>query len=424
MKNQTRILPKLLLLLGIGLASTATVRGQGTAISYLGRLNTSAGPANGIYDIRFTLYDSTNSPGVIIAGPLTNSAITISQGLFNAILDFGPGVFTGQQRWLELDVRTNGAAVFTPLSPRQAVVSVPYSIMAGSSSNLLGNVAVAQINGYLPATQVTGTVSVAQLPGVVLTNGASGVSLTGAFAGDGSRLTNMNNPMANSPYTYSQLNPAYGLWTTALDGHTVPFYSISQDYDSPNLDGTVCTWGYNLTGDLTYNAGRFIGASWNWEQQYPGADIRSMVLKGAASQTPSDGAYFILETRASSATPGNHGLFNNSLYVSRKGLMALGNLTDAADYNSTLPIEPYLTGWVNIFPSGSSWPHSAVTLPPLVINSQPLVTTPVANSVENNGSNWYLTDGSGNRSKVLTTGITNVIYAHVNGTNVFFSTQP
>jgi len=104
--------------------------------------------------------------------------------------------------------------------------------------------------------------------------------------------------------------------------------------------------------------------------------------------------------------------------------VALGNLTDASDQDTSLPLEPFLAGWVNIFPSGSRWSGGSATLPPLVINSQPLVAAPVPNSLENNGSAWWLTDGSGNRAKILTTTVATPIYAHVNGTNVYFSTQP
>jgi hypothetical protein len=79
---------------------------------------------------------------------------------------------------------------------------------------------------------------------------------------------------------------------------------------------------------------------------------------------------------------------------------------------------------VNIFPDGSHWSGGPGSLPPLVINSQPLVSSPVPNSVENTGTGWWLTDGAGNRAKIMTTTVGTPIYAHVNGTNVFFSTQP
>ena len=56
----------------------SSVFAQGTAFTYQGRLNDGASPANGVYDLRFTIYDSTNFPGVVIAGPLTNSATGVA----------------------------------------------------------------------------------------------------------------------------------------------------------------------------------------------------------------------------------------------------------------------------------------------------------------------------------------------------------
>ncbi|MCX6929246.1 MAG: hypothetical protein NT154_39410 [Verrucomicrobia bacterium] len=151
-----------------------TVFAQGTAFNYQGRLMDGANPANGIYDLRFTVYDSTNTPGNLIAGPITHAATGVSNGLFSATLDFGAGVFGGPGLWLEVDVRTNGAGSFTALLPRQPMLPVPYAIMANTASNLLGT---------LPAGQLSGTVPLAQLPGAVVTNGAIGLTLMGNFGG-------------------------------------------------------------------------------------------------------------------------------------------------------------------------------------------------------------------------------------------------
>ena len=73
---------------------------QGTAFTYQGRLSDGANPASGFYDLRFTIYDSTNNPGTIISGPVTNSAASVSAGLFTVLLDFGTGVFSGAPRWI------------------------------------------------------------------------------------------------------------------------------------------------------------------------------------------------------------------------------------------------------------------------------------------------------------------------------------
>ncbi len=130
---------KSLLLIGAALCSLFTssnsVFAQGTAFTYQGRLNDAANPANGTYDLRFTLFDSTNLPGTIVAGPVTNSATGVTNGLFTVVLDFGGGVFDGSNRWLEIAARTNagGAGAFTLLSPRQKLTSTPYATRAANA---------------------------------------------------------------------------------------------------------------------------------------------------------------------------------------------------------------------------------------------------------------------------------------------------
>jgi hypothetical protein len=126
------------LALGLGLLSTlspqlSTCFAQGTAFTYQGRLDDGANPASGIYDLRFAIHDSSGGP-TVIAGPLTNPPTAISNGLFTATLDFGPGVFTGADRWLEIAVRTNGGGAFTALLPRQRLTPSPYAIYAPNAS--------------------------------------------------------------------------------------------------------------------------------------------------------------------------------------------------------------------------------------------------------------------------------------------------
>jgi trimeric autotransporter adhesin len=109
---------------------------QGTAFTYQGRLNDAVGPANGIYDLRFTAYDAL-AAGSALGGPVTNGAVAVSNGLFIVALDFGPGVFSGAERWLEIGVRTNGSAAdFTALTPRQPITATPYAIFSASSSSV------------------------------------------------------------------------------------------------------------------------------------------------------------------------------------------------------------------------------------------------------------------------------------------------
>src|SRR5258708_232058 len=98
----------------------------GTTITYQGRLTDGSTNANGNYSLRFVIYDAANS-GNQIGPTLTITNVPISNGFFTVALDFGSGVFSGDSRWLALEVGTNGGT-FTLLSPRQCINPAPYAL--------------------------------------------------------------------------------------------------------------------------------------------------------------------------------------------------------------------------------------------------------------------------------------------------------
>jgi len=161
------------LLLFQGMAS-----GQGTAFAYQGQFSDSGSPANGSYDLKFSLYNDP-SAGSQVGTSVTNIATTVSNGFFSLTLNFG-NVFDGTQYWLEIAAQTNGGGGFAVLTPRQPITAVPYAITAG---NALG------LTGSLPASQISGTVPLNNLPSSLVTNGATGLNLTGTFTGSGAGLS-------------------------------------------------------------------------------------------------------------------------------------------------------------------------------------------------------------------------------------------
>jgi hypothetical protein len=114
------------------LNSQLSANAQGTAFTYQGRLNDGANLANGSYDLTLTIFGAS-SGGSAVAGPLTNSATLVSNGLFTVLADFGFGIFNGNPRWLEIGVRSAGSGPFTTLSPRQPITAAPYAIFAGNA---------------------------------------------------------------------------------------------------------------------------------------------------------------------------------------------------------------------------------------------------------------------------------------------------
>ncbi|HTA29887.1 MAG TPA: tail fiber domain-containing protein [Candidatus Cybelea sp.] len=147
---------------------------QGTAFSYEGQLMDTGATANGLYDLQFILYDA--SVGGSQVGPiLTNTATPVSNGLFTVVLNFGPGIFTGANYWLDLAARTNGTSLFIELSPRQELTPTPYTIFAEGAN-------AAGLIGTIPLASLSGTYS----NEFNLTNAGN------SFAGNGAGLANVN----------------------------------------------------------------------------------------------------------------------------------------------------------------------------------------------------------------------------------------
>jgi hypothetical protein len=156
------------------LSHLSQAAGQGTAFTYQGQLQDSGAPANGTYDLTFSLF-TVPTGGTLAAGYLTNAATGVSNGLFTVVLDFGPGVFNGTAYWLQIGVRTNGVGAFASLSPRQELTPTPYAIFAESAN-------AAGLSGAIPTASLSGTYG----GSVSFTNPAD------SFAGNGSGLTNVN----------------------------------------------------------------------------------------------------------------------------------------------------------------------------------------------------------------------------------------
>src|SRR5437899_11983130 len=90
----------------------STTLAQGNAFTYQGRLAAKGDRADGIYDLRFAIYD-------VLAGGTqqgvtpTNSLTAVSNGFFTFTLTLAPNVFTGASRRLTIAVRPNGGEAFT-----------------------------------------------------------------------------------------------------------------------------------------------------------------------------------------------------------------------------------------------------------------------------------------------------------------------
>jgi hypothetical protein len=124
--------PSLLTSLASLLTLTTSVHAApiGTTFTYQGRLGDAGQPANGAYDLQFSLRDALTG-GAQNGGPLVIEDVTVQNGLFTVTLDFGGDAFSEGARWLEIGVRPGTqTAAFTLLSPRQAVTATPLALHA------------------------------------------------------------------------------------------------------------------------------------------------------------------------------------------------------------------------------------------------------------------------------------------------------
>jgi len=188
---------------------------QGTAFDYQGQLNAAGAPANGVYDLRFALYDAvTNGSRATVW--LTNSAVPVTNGLFSTTLNFG-GIFAGTNYWLDIAVRSAVETNFTALLPRQPILPAPYAMFATAASNVNGTVSATQLTGTLPSAQISGTYS-----GPVNFNNA-GNNFSGAFTGVGAALTGLNaSELAAGTVADARLTP-----NVALLNHDQTFTGVN-----------------------------------------------------------------------------------------------------------------------------------------------------------------------------------------------------
>jgi hypothetical protein len=248
----------------------------GTAFTYNGRLAVGSNAANGSFDLQFRLRDA------IIAGSLVGTAntlapVAVSNGLFTVILDFGGTAFTGDARWMEIGVRTNGSTdAYITLSPRQPLLPSPYAIYAanaGTASNVLNNSVVRSLNNLKDDVVLQAGANVTITP--------SGNTLTLASTGSSGSIWAVNNNNA----TYNAGNVGIGT--------TTPVHRLS-------LAGGPSWTDYQWSGALSLENGAAIG----WPMNAAGKRF------GMGHST---GGFYFFRTDSNPGTMGSPALYDVSL---------------------------------------------------------------------------------------------------------------
>src|SRR5262245_24547182 len=232
---------------------------QGTAFTWQGRLNDGANPANGAYDLTFTLFNAASGGTALGASNVFNDLL-ISNGLFTVTLDYG-AQFDGNARWLEIAVRPGASAgAYTNVTPRQALRPTPYAVYAAG-------VAAAGISGTLPAGSLSGTYGNA----VTLNNAAN------IFTGNGANLTSLDaNNLASGIVPLARLS---GITSNQLDPATWQLATNSNG-------GSVDTSGFWSTGGNNVSAGQFLGTTNNQPLELKANGARALRMEPNSKGAP------------------------------------------------------------------------------------------------------------------------------------------
>jgi hypothetical protein len=403
----------------------------GTAFTYQGRLKSGGQPANGNYDLRFTLYDAVSGGGQV-GSPLTSAPVIVTDGSFTVLLEFG-AVFNGDARWLELGVRTNGSiSPYGILSPRQPLTPTPYALYApsagaaaaattaGTANNFAGSLSgdvtgtqtttvVARVGGQIATEVASGAVAANAAASTntpdrivkrdALGNFAAGAITAGIFTGNGAGLTGLN-----------ATNLATG---TVADGRlsgNVALLKANQIFSGSNTFAGVST----LTNATNVVAGTFSGN---------GAGLTNLNASLMASGTV-PGARLL-------------GTYSNAVFFTNLGNSFSGNGGGLTNLNAsslasgTVPSARLLGTYSNVLTftnGGNRFGGNGTGLTNLNAGSLASGTVPSAR-LSGNYSNVLVLSNAGNRFSGNGAGLTaaglvqtTVLNVNCSGTGVSYST--
>ncbi|MBL9001470.1 MAG: hypothetical protein JNK25_10070 [Phycisphaerae bacterium] len=188
------------------LAGTTLAQPLTTALTYQGDLAELGVPAEGLHDMQFRLY-TLAAGGLQVGATQCANNVSVSNGKFTVIVDFG-AQFAGQQRFLEIDVRTDSGlscanpSGYTTLTGRQPLTASPYaaySLNAGAATTATNATTAANstnLNGQPPAFYLNLANHTGTLPGPALsgsyTNAITFGNVSGTFSGNGAGLSALN----------------------------------------------------------------------------------------------------------------------------------------------------------------------------------------------------------------------------------------
>jgi hypothetical protein len=267
--------------------------------------------------------------GQQVGNTLFREAVPVNNGLFMVALDFGPGVFIGEPRVLEVAVRTNNTTEpYVRLLPRQQITYVPYAFYANTASNLVGAISAAQLPDNVARLDARQTFTGA----ATFTHPSN--RFAGTFTGNGGSLTNLSatqlggviadarlstnvaflnanqtfkglvtfSPAAGAPFAVARTNVVTNLNADFLDGdHATDFVRVK---DLPTIPNTNDFW--QLRGNANTTPGtHFVGTTDNKALELKANNTRVLRLEptgslaaGPRASAANNGAFVWADSRS------------------------------------------------------------------------------------------------------------------------------
>ncbi len=112
-------------------------QGQSPTFTYQGKLTRSGAPATGSFDFIFSIFEDA-AQSKRLGTNIAKEKILVKEGNFSVDLPGGPEVFTGDRRWLKIEVRPTPLPIPAPAEdytelPLQEITPAPFSVTAINS---------------------------------------------------------------------------------------------------------------------------------------------------------------------------------------------------------------------------------------------------------------------------------------------------